>query len=121
MSPTLAGVTSASRKFIKDSPTSLVIEDKIKISKETTMITWQLMTQADIEIVEGGAVLKQDGKVLKLENLSHPELDISIASLYPAPLQLDRQIEGLKRVEIRIPAWTIKGDNFQIKVRLSGE
>ncbi len=122
MSPTLAGqVVSASRKFVKDSPTSLVIEDDIELSEETKLITWQLMTRADVEIVNGGVILKQDGKELKLENLSHPDLAVSIVSLYPAPLELDRQIEGLKRLEIRIPAWTVEGDNCQIKVRLSGE
>ena len=122
MSTTLAGqVASASRRFVKDSPTSLVIEDDIGLSEETKLITWQLMTTADVEIVNGGAILKQDGKELKLENLSHPDLAVSIVSLYPAPLELDRQIEGLKRVEIRIPAWTVEGNNCHIRVRLSGE
>jgi hypothetical protein len=111
---------SAKRKFLKDSPTSIVIEDNIDISEKTELITWQLMTTADVEIIEGGAILKQNGETLKLENLSHPELDVSIVSLYPAPLELDRQIEGLKRLEIRIPAWTINGSKTKIKVRLSG-
>jgi len=122
MSATLGDLVSgASRKFIKDSPTSVVIEDKIKKSNKTELITWQLITTADVEIVNGGAILKQDGKKLKLENISHPDLDVSIVSLYPAPLELDRQIEGLKRLEIRIPAWTIEGDKTTIKVRLSGD
>ena len=122
MSATLAGqVASASRKFVKDSPTSLVIADDIELSEETKLITWQLITTADVEIVDGGALLKQDGKELKLENLSHPDLALSIVSLYPAPLELDRQIEGLKRIEIRIPAWTIAVNNCHIRVRLSGE
>ena len=122
MSQTLAGqVAGASRRFVKDGPTSLVIEDNIELSEETTLITWQLMTTADVKLIDGGAILKQDGKELKLENLSHPDLDISIVSLYPAPLELDRQIEGLKRLEIRIPAWTVEGNNCTIKVRLSGE
>jgi hypothetical protein len=114
-------VNSASRRFVKDSPTSIVIEDIIETNDQTEMITWQLMTQADVEIVDGGAILKQDGKTLKLENLSHPDLEISIISLDPAPLELDRQIENLKRLEIRIPAWTVEGGTCNIKVRLAGE
>lgn len=113
-------IGSVKRKFLKDSPTSVVIEDQIETSDETELITWQLMTTAEVILVDGGAILKQDGKELKLENLSHPQLDISIVSLYPAPLELDRQIEGLKRLEIGIPAWTIEGDETTIKVRLSG-
>lgn len=121
MSKTLGGLVSdASRTFTKDSPTSIMIEDNIDLSDSTNLITWQLMTTADVEIVEGGAILKQDGKELKLENLSHPDLELSIVSLYPAPMELDRQIENLKRIEIRIPAWTVEGGNCNIKVRLSG-
>ncbi|MCY1719032.1 heparinase II/III family protein [Prolixibacteraceae bacterium Z1-6] len=114
-------VTSAKRTFIKDSPVSVVIEDEIVISDKTQLITWQFMTTADVEFVNGGAVLKQDGKTLKLENLSHPELSLSLVSLYPAPMELDRQIEGLKRVELRIPAWIIEGGATKIKIRLAGE
>ena len=122
MSATLGDlVAGASRKFVKDSPTSMLIEDDIELNDKTELITWQLMTTADVEIVDGGAVLKQDGQSLKLENLSHPELMVSVVSLYPAPLELDRQIEGLKRLEIRIPVWTVEGGKTNIKVRLSGE
>jgi hypothetical protein len=122
LSKTLEGqVKSATRKFVKDSPKSITIEDEIELSENTQLITWQMMTLADVEITEGGAILKQDGKTLHLQNLSHPNLRISVVSIDPAPLELDRQIEGLKRIEILIPAWTIKGDKTKIKVRLAGE
>ncbi len=111
---------SIKRRFIKDSQVSLLIEDDIEISEKTELITWQLMTNADVQITQNGAILKQDGKELIIENLSHPELDISVISLYPAPLQLDKQIEGLKRLEIRIPAWTIENGKETLMVRLSG-
>lgn len=112
---------SALRRFVKDSPASLLIEDKIELSAETKWITWQLMTQADVEIVPGGAILRQEGKRLKIENLSHPELTVSVVSLHPPPLYLDAKKENLKRLEIRIPAWTIDGGETRIRVRLSGE
>ncbi|MEQ9290133.1 MAG: heparinase II/III family protein [Cyclobacteriaceae bacterium] len=122
LTPTFEGqLKSAKRKFTKDSNTSLVIEDEIEIAEETAMVTWQLMTTADVEIVKDGAVLSQDGKKLRLKNLSHSELSISVVSLYPAPLELDRQIEGLKRLEIRIPAWILKEGKTNLKVRLSAE
>jgi hypothetical protein len=34
-------------------------------------------------------------------------------------LVLDRQIEGLKRIEIRIPVYTLKDRKTDLKVRLS--
>jgi hypothetical protein len=114
-------IKTAKRKFLKDSPISVVIEDNFETNENTKMITWQMMTTADVEIVKGGAILTQDGKTLKLENLTHPELALSVLSLYPAPLKLDRQIEGLKRIEIRIPAWTLNDGKGTLKVRLSGE
>ncbi|HRX11183.1 MAG TPA: heparinase II/III family protein [Draconibacterium sp.] len=114
-------IKSAKRKFLKDSPTSIVIEDNFETNENTKLITWQMMTTADVEIVKGGAILKQDGKTLRLENLTLPELAISVVSLYPAPMELDRQIENLKRIEIRIPAWTLKNGKGTLKVRLSGQ
>ncbi|MDH5602890.1 MAG: hypothetical protein OEY51_03095, partial [Cyclobacteriaceae bacterium] len=60
-------------------------------------------------------------KQLKLENLSHPDVAISVISLDPAPLELDRQIDNLKRIEIRLPAYLFKEGKGEIKVRLSGE
>lgn len=120
LTPAFKGMLDKSlRRFIKDSNTSLIIEDNIEISPETDLITWQLLTTAEVEIIKGGAILKQNNKSLKLENLSHPELMISVISLYPAPLKLDRQINNLKRLEICIPAWIIENGKEVIRVRLS--
>lgn len=122
LTPTFEGqLKNVSRRFVKDSPRSLVIEDHIEISEATEWITWQLMTQADVEIVEGGAVLRQDGKVLYLKNLSHPQLMTSLISLDPPPLKYDKELVGLKRIEIRIPAWIIEGGSIDLRVQLSGE
>lgn len=121
LSPVFKGqLNSAQRKFVKESGNSLIIEDKVELSDETSIITWQMMTTASVEIVDGGAVLRQEDRMLKLENLSHPDIMVSVVSLYPAPLKLDRQIVNLKRIEIRIPAWTIENGNDVIKIRLSG-
>jgi hypothetical protein len=120
LTPAFAGqLKSAQRRFVKESQASLLIEDKIEISEETKWITWQLLTQADIEITKGGAVLRQDGQMLKLDNLSHPGIMVSVISLDPPPLVLDKTIENLKRIELRIPAWTVENGKTTLKVRLS--
>lgn len=122
MSPVFEGqLKSATRRFKKSGPRSLLIEDDIVLSENTEMITWQLMTQADVEIVDGGAILTQDGKRLKVENLSHPEYSLSVISLSPPPFYLDLKKDNLKRLELRIPAWTIEGMDTKISVQLSGE
>jgi hypothetical protein len=122
MTPTFKGqLKSASRRFVKDGPASLLIEDNIEISEDTKLVTWQFITQANVQIVDGGAILSQDGKSIKIENLSHSELTMSVISLNPPPLYIDTMKEGLKRLEIRIPAWTIEEGKTVIRVRLSGE
>ncbi|MCK3685345.1 heparinase II/III family protein [Maribellus sp. YY47] len=112
-------LTKAIRSFEKDSPVSIVIDDEIETSESSKLITWQLLTTADVEITPTGAMLKQDGKELKIENLTHPKLTFTVISLDPAPMQLDRQIKGLKRIELRIPAWTCENGKDHIRIRLS--
>ncbi len=113
-------LASASRTFIKESNESLLIEDKVQVNDSTKTVTWQLITAADVEITRGGATLRQDGKQLRLENLSHPEVAISIISLDPPPMELDRKIENLKRIEIRLPAYVLRAGDGSIRVRLTG-
>lgn len=109
------------RRFIKEDDQSITIEDKFSLNEATKNVTWQLMTTADVEVVKGGAILTEDGKTLKLENITHPELTVSVISLDPAPLELDRQIENLKRLEIRMPAYIFDNGEGSLRVRLSGE
>ncbi|SHJ00891.1 Heparinase II/III-like protein [Tangfeifania diversioriginum] len=108
------------RKFQKENSSSLIIEDNIETSDETEVIVWQLMTTANVQIQPGGIELSKNGKTLQVENLSHPDFDFSVVSLDPPPFELDRQMEGLKRIELRIPAWIVKGRKETIKVRLAG-
>jgi hypothetical protein len=115
LTPAFAGqLKSAQRTFVKEDAASLIVEDKIEVSAVTKWITWQMVTQADVQIVKGGAVLRQDGQTLKLENLSHPEIMVSVISLDPPPLYFDKTIENLKRIEIRIPAWTIENGKMNL-------
>jgi len=121
LTPTFEGeLKSAFRTFTKDSERSLLIEDKIKPTENTKLVTWQLITQADVKITGYGALLKQNGQVLKLLNLSHPDIPFTIVSLDPPPHRLDKHINNLKRVELRIPVF-VNNDTFDIKVRLVGK
>ena len=45
--------------------------------KTTKMIVWQFITQADVEIINEGAILKQIGQELKITNLSHPDMNLT--------------------------------------------
>jgi hypothetical protein len=111
---------NATRRFLKEDNRSILIEDQFTTTKSTQSIVWQMMTTANVEIVKGGAVLRQDGKELKLDNLAHPELSVSVIQLDPPPFYLDRKIDGLKRIEIRLPAYLVKDGAGTFRVRLSG-
>ncbi|MBT6763064.1 MAG: hypothetical protein HOA90_00885, partial [Prolixibacteraceae bacterium] len=99
----------------------ILIEDQIEINDSTKDITWGLMTVADVIPVKNGAILKQDGKELKLTILSPEKIQVSVISLDPPPLEIDKTIENLKRLEIRVPAWIFENNKGVIKVRLTGE
>ncbi|MFW5835323.1 MAG: heparinase II/III domain-containing protein [bacterium] len=113
-------LNSATRRFLKEDQRSILIEDVIEINDLTESITWQMMTTAEVEMVDGGAVLSQNGKQLRMEILSHPGLSVSVVSLDPPPFYLDKQIDDLKRIEIRIPAWIAETGNETVRVRLTG-
>ncbi|MGJ8654666.1 MAG: heparinase II/III domain-containing protein [Opitutaceae bacterium] len=112
-------VNSATRRFIKDGAESLLIQDRIEPSAKTRKITWQLMTTASVETFTGGARLQQDGQSLELQILSHPELTVTVMPLDPPPLELDRQIKGLKRLEISLPIPTASEGHIEFETRLS--
>ena len=116
-------VNSATRTFTKKGGTALLIEDDIECNENTKYVTWQLITQADVEIVDGGAILKQDGKELKLNQLSHPGIKLDVISLNPSPHKLDKVMENLKRIELKIPVSEVDNskDRIEIKIKLSGE
>ncbi len=112
-------VDSAKRTFSKESDTSILIEDRIQTNDKTKEITWAIMTTADVIPVKNGAILKQNGKSLKLYILA-PDCNISVISMDPAPLKIDKTYKKLKRVEIRVPAYVLQGNKGLIQVRLNG-
>lgn len=110
---------SAQRKFIKDSDHSITIEDDVELGDSTKLLTWAIMTRADVIPTQNGAVLKQDGKQLNLQILSPANVQVSTIMMDPPPLKLDKKIDNLKRVEVRVPAYFFQGKKGVIKVRLS--
>ncbi len=114
-------IQSLIRTFVKESNKSLSVTDKFVINDSTKNITWGIMTTADVLPVENGAILIKDGRHLNL-SIKKPEgLSVSVISLDPPPLKIDKTIENLKRIEIRIPAYLIDSEEGVLQVRLSLE
>lgn len=114
-----SNVKSATRKFIKDSDHSIIIEDELALNDSTKRITWAMMTTAEVVPAKDGAILKQDGKSLNLTIFSPGNVHASIVMFDPPPTQLDRKIDNLKKIEISIPAYVFANKKGIIKVRLS--
>jgi hypothetical protein len=77
------------------------------------------MTTADVIARPGGAEFKQDGKSLDLKIISPTDVGVSVIMMDPPPMKFDRKIQGLKRVEIRLPAYLFGSKKGTIRVRLT--
>ena len=120
MTPVYGGrVKSVYRRFLKDSDHSVIIEDQIVLGDSTKNLTWALMTTAEVLPAVDGALLKQSGKELNLKISSPEGVRFSVIMMDPPPLELDRRIQGLKRIELRIPAYIFTDGKGIIKVRLT--
>ncbi|MFU8849334.1 MAG: hypothetical protein ACNA77_11560, partial [Opitutales bacterium] len=101
-------------------PRSLKIEDRLSPHESTRQITWQMMTHAEVEPHAHGATLRQNGESLELINHSHPDSRFETVSLDPPPHRHDKHIEGLKRIELRLPVNAENGETT-IRVELCGQ
>ncbi len=109
------------RRFVKESNRSVLIEDTFETNDSTRMITWGLMTTTEVIATVDGAILSKDGKQLQLKIISPSNVSISVIQLDPPPLNIDKKINNLKRIEIRVPAYLIKEKKGAISVRLATE
>lgn len=112
-------IQQAERTFRQLNSHTVVISDQLTFSPKTETITWQMMTQAKVEINEKGARLLQDDQVLQLEVLQPEKYDIKVVSLSPPPLAYDKNIPDLKRIEIQVSRAYFKGKTGVIRVQLS--
>lgn len=113
-------LSTAMRTFKRKGARTLVIEDVLKPSDQTKTITWAMMTQAEAKVINGGVLLKQNGKALKVMIKEPADVEIRIISEDPPPLEYDMKVKGLKRLEFRIPVKNFDNAEARITVELSG-
>jgi len=99
---------NATRRFVKENGRTLRIIDEIVPGNKTEKITWRMMTRAHVRTTDNGAFLTQDNKELKMKINEPSDLQVSVVSMDPPPLPYDKKMEGLKRIEIQIPAYTLE-------------
>ncbi len=113
-------VTGAIRSFRVNSSAEVEIEDVLELKEPGTPLRWQMMTQADVEPLPGGALLRQDGKYLRLDILSPAGAEVELTELYPPPMEIEPAMPGLKRINIKVNSGPQPGPPVRIKVRLTG-
>ena len=114
-------VKQVHRHFVKENNRSLLIEDKIITNESTEEITWGFMTTADVQPTNDGAILRLEGKKVKLLILEPKNTSVSIISLDPPPMEIDKTIKNLKRIDIRVPSYLIDNKEGIIRVRITNE
>ena len=114
-------VEQVHRTFTKESNESILISDKVVANELTSNVTWSLMTTAEVVPNKNGAMLTIGGKSVSLSIISPQDMNVAVISLDPPPLEIDKTIEGLKRIELRVPAYVLAEAEGMIEVRLSGK
>jgi hypothetical protein len=111
----------AERTFTRLSATRLGIRDEVVFSPETTTLTWQMITLAEVKVINSGVVLEQEGKTLYLSIPGETPFEVTVVSLSPPPLSYDKNIEGLKRIEIQWLREDFTGQSAILIVELDSE
>jgi hypothetical protein len=111
-------LASAKRHFIRLPEGGLRILDELAFSKDTRELTWQLMTTAAVKVDEGRIELRQGDRRLNILPDRGAPYTIRVVELSPPPLPYDKDIPGLKRIEIRWERNDFPGERAEITVDL---
>jgi hypothetical protein len=122
MTPVFGSVIElAERSYSRISDTRFRITDELIFSPDTKYLTWQMITQAEVNIKKKGVVLQQEGKELFLGIKVDIPYKVMVRDLSPPPLSYDKDIPGLKRIEIRLERDAFTGNSGSIVVELTND
>ena len=80
-----------------------------------------MITRAEVKIMKEGVLLQQAGKELYLDVKVDIPYKVNVVDLSPPPLSYDKDIPGLKRIEIRLEREAFTGNSGSIVVELTNE
>ena len=99
----------------------LSIIDELVFSPETRTLSWQMMTRATVTVGERGVFLEQDGAGLYLSIGGETPFEVRVVSLSPPPLSYDKNIEGLKRLEILWQRESFAGNTARLIIEMDAK
>jgi hypothetical protein len=112
------GVQGAQRSFTRVAADRLRVRDEIRFAPETNQVTWQMVTTAEARITGNRVELSHEGRKLVLEPAAGVPFTLGVVSLSPPPLDRDKDIPGLKRIEIRWERRDFQGEEGTLVVDL---
>lgn len=110
----------AIRTFKKVSDSELLIEDEVALSENTQSLTWQWITDAEVQLDDQTAILTIDGKQIQLEVTAPADFELAVVALDPPPSKLDKVVPNLKRIEVRMQSQAFKKKKGRITVKVTG-
>ncbi len=106
---------NAVRTFKRMPGDRLVVRDRIGLNDQTRSVTWQLVTRAEVELDSNRVILHQDGRSMELKVRSNVSGLTRVVDLSPPPLPYDKDIEGLKRIEVTFLATEASAEHLEIE------
>ncbi|WP_421948512.1 heparinase II/III domain-containing protein [Phaeodactylibacter xiamenensis] len=110
----------AIRTFKKISDSELLIQDEVELSENTQSLTWQWITDAEVQLDDQTATLTIDGKQIQLEVTAPADFELAVVALDPPPSKLDKVVPNLKRIEVRMQSQAFKKKKGRITVKVTG-
>ncbi|MEN8201065.1 MAG: heparinase II/III family protein [Bacteroidota bacterium] len=122
MTPLYGGaLKKAERSFARPSASVLRIRDELIFSDKTKNLSWQMITRADVKIEKDRVILRQEGKQLLLTPVLEVPYELNVVELSPPPLDYDKDIPGLKRIELLVERESFSGNAGEIVIELSAD
>ncbi len=121
MSDVLRDNASAAKRgmWLTDERRSLVIRDEITLKKANSDVYWFMNTDADVELTENGAILRQHGREMLLTFVASTNAEISAGDSVPlptSPVVKNDRIGEATRIAIKLPQ---ANDSVTITVKLT--
>jgi hypothetical protein len=108
----------AERSFSRPSESVLRIRDEFVFSEKTKDLRWQMITRAEVRMETEHLILQQDGKQILLTPLMEVPYQVEVVDLSPPPLDYDKNIPGLKRIEFRVDRKSFPGNRGSMVLEL---
>lgn len=121
LSPLYGGyIKKALRTYSKESENRINVRDELTFAPATQQISWQMITQADVEVKGKEVVLTQNSKKLRLQVENQEQFKINVVSLSPPPLPFDKKVEELKRIDIIFERNAFQTNQANINILIEG-